>query len=398
MTASFPPDPITAVTHPDPYPYYADLVAHRPIYRDESLGVWVAASADAVSAVLASDICRVRPVAEPVPKALLGSPAGDLFGRLIRMNDGERHSPFKQAVSASLRTMKMSDIAEQSSKWASVLLREIESGPHCLEEFPFHLPVYVMASLLGVLEERIPDVAYWIGQYLRCLNPASSPEQMEQGKAAAGRLLDLFNSLISADEAHPCGSLLKTLAEQASRVGCEERNVIAANAIGFITQACEATAGLISNSMVALAVHEDVREKVSANPSLLPGLIAEVLRFDPPVQNTRRFLAQDGVVAGQAMRAGDAILVVLAAASRDPAVNPNPDCFDIARNDRRTFAFGASRHACPGETPAEIIARAGVEHLLASGVGLEQLASKVAYRPSANVRIALLDTQRKVQP
>src|ERR1700719_3804800 len=68
MAITLPRDPIAAVTHPDPYPYYADLVAYKPIYHDETLGLWVASSANAVSAVLASEICRVRPLAEPVPR------------------------------------------------------------------------------------------------------------------------------------------------------------------------------------------------------------------------------------------------------------------------------------------------------------------------------------------
>src|SRR5262245_35711036 len=83
-----PADPMHAVTHPDPYPYYADLVARCPLHRDDALGLWVASSAEAVMAVLTSERCRVRPPAEPVPAALAGSAAGDVFGRLVRMNDG----------------------------------------------------------------------------------------------------------------------------------------------------------------------------------------------------------------------------------------------------------------------------------------------------------------------
>src|SRR5947208_334440 len=106
ITLPTPPhDPIAAVTHSDPYPYYADLVAHKPIYRDGTLGLWVASSADSVSAVLASDICRVRPRAEPVPRILIGSPAANIFRHLVRMNDGERHYPFKQAISATLQSI-----------------------------------------------------------------------------------------------------------------------------------------------------------------------------------------------------------------------------------------------------------------------------------------------------
>ena len=93
-----PQNPIVAVTHPDPYPYYADLVASRPIYRDETAGLWIASSAAVVTAVLTSDLCRVRPPTEQVPSTLLGSSAADVFRHLVRMNDGQKHAPMKRAV------------------------------------------------------------------------------------------------------------------------------------------------------------------------------------------------------------------------------------------------------------------------------------------------------------
>ena len=97
-----PSDPIAAVTHPDPYPYYANLVAERPLYRDESLGLWVAAGAAAVTSVLKSEAGRVRPPAEPVPRALVGTPAGEIFRHLVRMNDGANHLRLKPGVSAKV--------------------------------------------------------------------------------------------------------------------------------------------------------------------------------------------------------------------------------------------------------------------------------------------------------
>src|SRR4030095_7484258 len=98
MSLPPPRDPVAAVTHPDPYPYYAELVAARPLYRDDLQGDWVASSAAAVTAVLTSERCRVRPPAEPVPKALVGSPAGEIFRRLVRMTDGAGHDAAKYAV------------------------------------------------------------------------------------------------------------------------------------------------------------------------------------------------------------------------------------------------------------------------------------------------------------
>ena len=114
-----------------------------------------------------------------------------------------------------------------------------------------------------------------------------------------------------------------------------------------------------------------------------------MLRHDPPVQNTRRFVAEDGDVGGVSMKAGEAILVVLAAANRDPAVNPDPAAFDVAREAPTVFTFGVGPHACPGAMVATTIAAAGVRELVAAGLPLDALAETVRYRPSVNGRIPL---------
>ena len=80
-----PSDPIAAVTHPDPYPWYRQLARTRPFHYDATLKLWVAASASAVAEVLDHPDARVRPLSQPVPPALAGGPAGDLFGRLVQI-------------------------------------------------------------------------------------------------------------------------------------------------------------------------------------------------------------------------------------------------------------------------------------------------------------------------
>jgi cytochrome P450 len=373
-----PLDPITAVTHPNPYPFYAGLVAKRPLYRDEALRLWVASSAEAVTAVLASDLCRVRPPAEPVPTALLGSPGAEVFRHLVRMNDGPGHCPFKQAVSAALGSIDPVRAAERSRTWAGPLA----SGP--LEDFAFRLPVYVTASLLGAPDNHLQQTALWVSDLVASFAPGCGPEPLERGKAAAGHLFEFFRALLSRPA--PAG-LLGILVQEARRVGRDDHDVIAANAIGFMFQSHDATAGLVGNSLVALATHPGLRDQVTADPSLFHPLIQEVLRYDPPVQNTRRFVAREGVVAGQEMKEGDAILVVLAAANRDPAANANPDRFDLFRSNRMVFTFGSGVHACPGETLAMTIAQAGIERLLAEGIDLQTFLRTRTYRPASNVRI-----------
>src|SRR3954464_1822445 len=290
---SFPPDPIAAVTFSDPYPLYAELVARRPIERDETLGLWVAGSAEAVSAVLASDLCRVRPPAEPVPKAIVGTPAGELFRHFVRMTDGPGHGPCKHAVAATLATFGETQTTQVSRDWAEVLAEELrpESDPRGLKDFHFRLPAYTVASLLGIPDGELAEISRWTTDLVVALAPAATPVQVERGQAAAASLLERFRSLLAG-----------------------EGDAAIANAIGFLFQAHDATAGLIGNTLVALGRLPDVRERVAADPDLLRAVLLEVLRYDPPVQNTRRFLARDGIVAGQTMREGDAILVVLAAA------------------------------------------------------------------------------------
>ncbi|MGI8687592.1 MAG: cytochrome P450 [Thermomicrobiales bacterium] len=390
MTA-FPTDPIAAVTHPDPYPYYADLVARKPLYHDVALKLWVASSADAVTAVLTSDLCRVRPPTEPVPAALQGTPSGEIFRHMVRFNDGAGHCPFKSAVSAALGEIAVTRATERSDIWARLLADEIAPtrDPGRLSRFAFHLPIYVAASLLGVPDDLLPHAALWAAAFARCLAPGSGPEEVAQGSVAAGHLLAMFHDLAPTLLEESADNLLAILMREAGRVGRGDADTIVANGIGFLFQAYDATAGLIGNTLVALASHPEVHARLVADPSLLRPVIEEVLRYDPPVQNTRRFLARDGAIAGQDMHEGDTVLVVLAAASRDPSANPHPDRFDIVREDRRLFTFGAGVHACPGPSLATTIAQAAIAQLLASGGDLPRLTMPTTYRPSHNVRSAL---------
>jgi cytochrome P450 len=380
-----PADPVAAATHADPYPYYAELVAQRPLHRDDRLSLWVAASAEAVGAVLQSRLCRVRPLAEPVPRALVGSPAGLVFRHLVRMTDGPGHCPLKGAVSASLARLTPGQVAAAATEWAEVLTAELAQGfaKERLQDYAFRLPVYAVASLLGVARGELPRIAAWMADFVGCLSPLSSPAQVERGKEAAGHLFQAFQALLTTE---PAG-LLAALAQEVRRAGIDDPEVIVANGIGFLSQGYEATAGLIGNALVALATQQAMRDEVLSQPALVRELIQEVLRHDPPVQNTRRFVAESGRVAGQDMQAGDAILVVLAAANRDPAVNPNPERFDLHRASRQVFTLGTGSHACPGGNLAATVAQAGVARLIASGLPLFDLAEKRTYRASVNTRI-----------
>jgi cytochrome P450 len=387
-----PDDPISAVTHPDPYGYYARLVAERPLYRDEALGLWVASSAAAVTAVLSSPVCRVRPVSEPVPKSLGDSAAATIFGRLVRMNDGAAHQSLKPAVAATFDALNAEFVASESTRWAAILARQIGCGtePSHLADFAFHLSAHVLGSLLGVTTEALPLVTPQVAALVRGLVPGCSSERIEHGNGAALKLQERFRTLHRNANPADETTLFAELSRQAQRFGCDDPDTVVANGIGFLTQAHEATAGLINQSMLTLANRPDIRDQIDRTPALLAAVVDEVLRFDSPVQNTRRFVSEPTTIEGAEFRSGDVVLVVLAAANRDSAANPQPDRFDATRHDRRVFSFGVGPHACPGRRVAVTIATAGVARLLENGVMPAQLETHPVYRPSANTRIPLL--------
>ncbi len=386
-----PHDPIAAVTHADPYPYYADLVARTPFYRDDALGMWVATSAEAVAAVLTSAACRVRPPTAPIPQHLLGTTAAELFRQLIRMNDGAGRCPLKRAVVTTLDVVDPRQVAARSALWARLLADESGAtiAPERLSAFAFRLPVYVVASLLGIPDAQLPAVTAGVGDFVACLAPGSDAVQVARGVAAADALRATFRLLLGDGLGDPTVGLLADFARAVGFAGDAGVDAVIANGIGLLSQTYEATAGLIGNTLVALATHRALCARALVAPDILPAIVREVLRHDPPIQNTRRFLIRDGQIMGQSLHEGDAILVVLAAANRDPVANAAPARFEPFRADRQTFTFGAGGHACPGAELAIAIAAAGVAHLLASGFAPERLCGTVGYRASVNARIPI---------
>jgi cytochrome P450 len=383
-----PKNPIDAVTHPDPYPYYAELRAKRPLYYDQGLDIWIASGGREIEEIFGHENCLVRPARERIPTSVISLRSGEIFGGLVRMKDGVEHSRLKPSVSEAIALINREKIAERSRVWAKALIQEIDVATR-LDRYIFELPVYVMGDLLGLSREELSKAAEWVGDFVRGVAPGADEERLDRGDAAAGHLLRLFDELQNQGDQGRARGLFHTLTQTIEGSGDERQAVIAANGIGFMSQAYDATAGLIGNTVLALVEQKEAREFIEEDESLLVSAIFEVLRYDAPVQNTRRYLSADRVIAGQKMREGQGILLIVAAANRDPRYNPEPDRFDLFRKHRRSFTFGLGRHACPGSTLAVAIAAAGVRELRRSGVEFMREQKPRRYRPSVNARIPL---------
>ncbi|MGF6330207.1 cytochrome P450 [Pseudomonas sp. BS3782 TE3695] len=365
-------DPIIAATHADPYPYYAQLRAEGGLVFHQGLKLWVASSARAVAAVLAHPHCHVRPTHEPVPKAIAQGMAGKVFGQLMRMNEGERQRCPRAAIEPGLALIDVNEVN------ALVGARFIPPGADGLYAAMFRGPVCVVAALLGFSPAQGRAISELTADFVACLSPLSDQAQLDTAHVAAEQLKGYFIELL--DDSNNRSPLLAGIRQRFAATSTDVETLIA-NLIGLCSQTYEATAGLIGNALLALI----------RNPQLdsaqVDDLIAEVQRFDPSVQNTRRFVAAPCEIDGVSLNTGDVILVLLASANRDSQLNDDPDCFLLDRPNRRSFTFGAGRHQCPGQVLALSISRATLAEILAMQPALDRLIWH--YRPSLNGRIPL---------
>jgi len=310
---------------------------------DANLKLWVATRAQDIRAVMESPHCAVRPPAEPVPKAIAGSSAGAVFAQLVRMNEGASHTAPKAAIVQALAALDLAQVTLRAAHFAAMLK---SSDGESVTRWVFDLPTYVVADLLGIAEADLPQVALLMADFVRCLSPLSTPEQLASASSAAHTLMARFAESTQPSSACP------------------------ANRIGLLSQTHEATAGLIGNGIVALLRDPELQARLRSDPQQAAALVRQVARDDPSVQNTRRFVTQAVSIAGAALQPGDTILLKLGTAG---------EC-----------GFGHGRHACPGQELAYTIATAALQHLLSLS---QPLALDWTYKPSANARLPLFTTK-----
>lgn len=331
--------PISSVTAANPADYYA-LLSQQPFQYHADLRCWVAAKADHVEAVLNSNLCAVRPVAEPVPKALAGTQAGEIFRRLARMQDGEAHRALKKVIVSALQAIPDEEITQAAKASALDLL------PTDLNRYAFALPIHALGRLLGFAPSDLPQLTALLQAFAPCLTPTSSAEVVQHAISVADQLWEFVSQ-------HP----LKLLDDL-------DADAATANRIGLLWQGYESTAGLILHGLLNAkdGVHHDWET-----------FMLDTVRSAAPIQNTRRFIVQNGRLLGQDVQVGEVVLIVLAAANHG--------------HKGAGYSFGAGSHACPGQRLALTIASEGVKAVLDAGLTIPPA---IGFRPSLNARLPLI--------
>jgi hypothetical protein len=124
------------------------------------------------------------------------------------------------------------------------------------------------------------------------------------------------------------------------------------------------TADLIANGIWLLLRHPDELAKLRADPSLLPGAVEEILRFEPPNDGTQRIAPGDFEINGCPLRQGQVAAIMIPVANRDPEIFPEPHRFDISRRGVPHLSFGGGAHICIGAPLARLQAQVAIDLLL----------------------------------
>ncbi|MBD9456144.1 cytochrome P450 [Pseudomonas sp. PDM05] len=383
--------PFEAATHTDPYVYYSGLRRQNGLLFDADLRLWIASSAEAVEAILGHPDCRVRPLNEPIPPAIAQGVAGMIFGRLMRMNEGPQHLCPRMVIEPALASVQTDSIADIVSRVVETLDNPVENP----DELMFTLPVSVIAALIGFPSSRLQEVARLTRDFVACLSPLSDEIQLGEADSGATRLSQLVSALLSNDD--ESSRFLSHIWSGCEATAWRDHDELIANLIGLLSQTCEATAGLIGNTLVALHRNPDLIKDMLPTQMLVADLVEEVARYDSPVQNTRRFVAKRCTIGGSVLEAGDTVLVLLASANRDPYANPDPDRLLVKRTQRRTFSFGSGRHECPGQQLALTIAAEAILAWLHRQPASSARPYRWSYLPSLNGRIPHFYRDRETQ-
>lgn len=355
----------------DPHAYYARLRETAPVQRSalpDGQTVWVLTRYADVEAAFADPRLVKDPRNALTPEQLARMPVRPEATRYSRTNmlsrDPPDHTRLRRLVLKAFTPRMVEQLRPRIQAIADALLDAVAGRGEMdlIDEYAFPLPITVIAEMLGIPAADRDRFRAWSDAILAAIPP------MPATPAAVAALEGLAQYLeVRFEERRrvPADDLITGLV-QAEEAGDKlSKEELQGMAYALLVAGYETTANLIGNGTHALLTHPDQLARLRAAPGLLPSAVEELLRFAPPgLTSTLRYAAEDVAVGGEVIPKGEMVIVVIAAANRDPARFPSPDVLDITRPDNKHLAFGHGIHYCLGAALARLEAEIALGTLL----------------------------------
>jgi len=357
----------------NPFPYYAYLREHAPVYQVPGVGFWAISRYEDVLAILRDPhlfssggfVSAVVGESNPWPPE---APA------MLEIDPPE-HTRLRRLANRAFTPRRIANLEQHVREVMRDLLAQVPAPGECdlVQELSGPLPTIVIAELLGVPPQRRHDFKRWTENIVKSTTGAVlTPEDRTQIRQSIDEFRAYFLRAIEAYRRQPGDNLLSDLVraeEEQQRLTGEE---ILSVAILLLIAGSETTTNLIGHAMLALLNQPQDLARVRANPALIPNLLEETLRYDGPIQLFPRQAMQGVEVAGTVIPAGSMVLALIGSANRDERKFPDPDRFDLTRNAEGHVGFGFGVHFCLGSQLARLEARVAVEEILGRFPHLER--------------------------
>ena len=217
------------------------------------------------------------------------------------------------------------------------------------------LPAIVTAEMLGVPTSDRHQLKAWSADFAEMLgNFQHNPDHVPKVLDSVQQMSDYFRGAIAEQKKHPREGLIRSFLDAEIDGDRFTEEEIVANLIVTMVGGQETTTNLIGNGMLTLLRNPQEMQRLRDDLSLIPSAVEEMLRYESPSQHTARMAPEDREMGGKLIRKRQAVMAVMAAANRDPERFPDPDRFDITRQDNRHLAFGYAAHFCFGAPLARI--------------------------------------------
>jgi len=403
-------DPLAS--HADPYPIYRRLRDEAPVHHNAERRVWSVTRFDDVMHVLKTpEIFSSRamftmvmaggnektPFHGEVFRFMWGliwrarlNPLGFFALRNLIAQDGERHASMRAIVNRGFTPRQIADLEPRVRQVVEECVAPLRRGEpfDLVADLAVPVPVTIIAEMLGVPAEQHRDFKRWSDHAIAMTTGPDRQQRLSQWHSLEPLLefIVAMRSLSRARRAQPRGDVISTiLAKQDGEAALDDREVIQFVLL-LLVAGNETTTNLIGNLANALLEHPDQLRRVAADPSRIPDLVEEGLRYDSPVQVVFRTTTADTEIRGVRIPKGEYVGVFLGSANRDERRFPDPDRLDIDRDAQGFPGFGFGKHFCLGASLARLEARVVFETLVPELPRLERAERTLARIDSFLIR------------
>lgn len=220
----------------------------------------------------------------------------------------------------------------------------------------------ILGAMFGVPGREFMRLRRWLDDFF--LRDEAGPDEESRQAAAMRNLREFLDALAREREERPSDDLMSTMLRARDGGRGLGRDRVVVTTMTFLSAGFESTNNLFTNLAFALAIHPRVYRQVKGDPSLVPALIEEGMRWDAAAQGFVRCPSRDVAMHGKTIPAGAQVLLHIGAANRDERAFERPDRFEVARPENRHLGFGKGIHFCVGAPLARKMAQALFARLL----------------------------------